>query len=195
MTADNYDTGADSSDVNAQKLFATILADYDLISAGRADASDVFWNDVTQFITFATRSAPRPRKPTLRPCKKNGRRCLNERLRRGFLRDARRHQRHPVALMPAQSFAFRRACKKLVVKHIRTRPIRPKPTARPSVSSKHPCVNGPMLVPTTPSNERTAELPRWLHRYNWHRPHGGIKSQTPISRLGITGNNLLRPHT
>ena len=51
--ADNYDTLADSSDVNAQKLFATILADYDLISAGRADASDVFWNDVTQFVTFA----------------------------------------------------------------------------------------------------------------------------------------------
>lgn len=45
------------------------------------------------------------------------------------------------------------------------------------------------------SNERAAELPRWLHRYNWHRPHGGIKSQTPISRLGLTGNNLLRLHT
>ena len=23
----------------------------------------------------------------------------------------------------------------------------------------------------------TAELPIWLHRYNWHRPHGGIKSR------------------
>ena len=22
------------------------------------------------------------------------------------------------------------------------------------------------------SDERAAELPRWLHRYNWHRPHG-----------------------
>jgi hypothetical protein len=52
-TADSYDTLADAGDVNAQKLFGTILADYDLISTGQADASNVFWNDVTQFITFA----------------------------------------------------------------------------------------------------------------------------------------------
>ena len=52
-TADSYDTLADAGDVNAQKLFATIMADYDLISKGQAGASDVFWNDVTQFITFA----------------------------------------------------------------------------------------------------------------------------------------------
>jgi hypothetical protein len=44
------------------------------------------------------------------------------------------------------------------------------------------------------SDERTAELPRWLHRYNWHRPHGGIGAKPPISRLGLTGNNLLRLH-
>jgi DNA invertase Pin-like site-specific DNA recombinase len=29
-------------------------------------------------------------------------------------------------------------------------------------------------------------------RYNWHRPHGGIKSQTPISRLSLAEDNLLR---
>ena len=30
-----------------------------------------------------------------------------------------------------------------------------------------------------PSSQRRAEeLPVWLHRYNWHRPHGGIKSGT-----------------
>ncbi|HEY1559609.1 MAG TPA: IS481 family transposase, partial [Caulobacteraceae bacterium] len=45
------------------------------------------------------------------------------------------------------------------------------------------------------SNRRAAELPTWLHRYNWHRPHGGIKSQTPISRLGLDQDNLLRLHT
>jgi transposase InsO family protein len=45
------------------------------------------------------------------------------------------------------------------------------------------------------SDERTAELPRWLHRYNWHRPHGSIGAKPPISRLGLTGNNLLRLHS
>ncbi|MGO9391054.1 integrase core domain-containing protein, partial [Rhodoblastus sp.] len=45
------------------------------------------------------------------------------------------------------------------------------------------------------SDPRAAELPHWMHRYNWHRPHGGIKYQTPISRLGLTGDNLLRLHS
>jgi len=40
------------------------------------------------------------------------------------------------------------------------------------------------------SDRRAEELAIWLHRYNWHRPHGGIKSQTPISKLGLK-NNLL----
>ncbi|MDB5429575.1 MAG: family transposase, partial [Caulobacter sp.] len=46
----------------------------------------------------------------------------------------------------------------------------------------------------TTSDQRAAELPYWLHRYNWHRPHGGINSATPISRLGLTEDNLLRLH-
>jgi hypothetical protein len=45
------------------------------------------------------------------------------------------------------------------------------------------------------SDERTAELPRWLHRYNWHRPHGSIGSKPPTSRLGLTQDNLLRLHS
>jgi hypothetical protein len=32
------------------------------------------------------------------------------------------------------------------------------------------------------SRQRTAELPNWLHRYNWHRPHGSIGHLPPISR-------------
>ncbi|MDB5429608.1 MAG: family transposase, partial [Caulobacter sp.] len=47
----------------------------------------------------------------------------------------------------------------------------------------------------TTSDQRAAELPYWLHRYNWQRPHGGINSATPISRLGLTEDNLLRLHT
>jgi transposase InsO family protein len=41
------------------------------------------------------------------------------------------------------------------------------------------------------SDERAAELPRWLHRYNWRQPHGSIGAKPP-SRLGLTGNKLLR---
>jgi transposase InsO family protein len=38
------------------------------------------------------------------------------------------------------------------------------------------------------SNERTANLPRFLERYNYRRPHGSLGKQTPASRL----NNLAR---
>jgi hypothetical protein len=44
------------------------------------------------------------------------------------------------------------------------------------------------------SRQRTEQLPYWLHRYNWHTPHTGIGAKTPISRLGLAGNNLLRLH-
>jgi transposase InsO family protein len=45
------------------------------------------------------------------------------------------------------------------------------------------------------SDQRSAELLNWLHRYNWHRPHGSLKANTPISRLGLSEDNLLRFHT
>src|SRR4051812_21159636 len=44
------------------------------------------------------------------------------------------------------------------------------------------------------SRDRKTELPHWLHRYNWHRPHAGIGDKTPISRLGLAKDNVLRFH-
>jgi transposase InsO family protein len=93
-----------------------------------------------------------------------------------------------------KSFAFRRACKKLGLKHIRTKPYTPKTNGKAERFIQTSLREWAYARAYNTSDERTAELPRWLHRYNWHRPHGGIKSQTPISRLGPTGNNLLRLH-
>ena len=43
------------------------------------------------------------------------------------------------------------------------------------------------------SDQRAAELPIWLHRYNWHRPHGSLdKSSNQQNRL--TKDNLLSLH-
>ncbi|HKP67409.1 MAG TPA: IS481 family transposase [Casimicrobiaceae bacterium] len=44
------------------------------------------------------------------------------------------------------------------------------------------------------SRERTAYLPRWLHHYNWHRPHRSLGDLPPISRLRLTGGNVLKLH-
>lgn len=39
------------------------------------------------------------------------------------------------------------------------------------------------------SQERTDELLHWLHRYNWHRPHGSLGSKQPISRIRLDRDN------
>lgn len=44
------------------------------------------------------------------------------------------------------------------------------------------------------SSERMAYLPRWLHAYNWHRPHAGLGGAVPISRSGLGGDTLLSLH-
>lgn len=44
------------------------------------------------------------------------------------------------------------------------------------------------------SSERQAHLPRWLHAYNWHRPHAGLGGAVPISRSGLGGDILLSLH-
>ena len=45
------------------------------------------------------------------------------------------------------------------------------------------------------SLERRDRLPVWIHRYNWHRSHSSFKGKAPISRLGLSGNNLADLHT
>ena len=94
-----------------------------------------------------------------------------------------------------RSRAFAKACKKLGLKHLRTKPYTPKTNGKAERFIQTSLREWAYARAYNTSDERAAELPRWLHRYNWHRPHGGIKSQTPISRLGLTGNNLLRLHS
>jgi transposase InsO family protein len=45
------------------------------------------------------------------------------------------------------------------------------------------------------SQARAAQLPAWLHQYNWHRPHASLNHAPPISRSGLNRNNLLTHHT
>lgn len=90
---------------------------------------------------------------------------------------------------------FSRACKKLDLKHLRTKPYTPKTNGKAERFIQTSLREWAYARAYNTSLERTAELPRWLHRYNWHRPHGGISSKPPISRLGLAEDNLLRLHT
>jgi transposase InsO family protein len=94
-----------------------------------------------------------------------------------------------------RSFEFREACRKLGLRHIRTRPYTPKTNGKAERFIQTSLREWAYARPYRNSDHRADKLPAWLHRYNWHRPHGGINYQTPISRLGITGNNLLRLHS
>jgi len=93
-----------------------------------------------------------------------------------------------------KSFAFRDACKALGLRHIRTRPYTPKTNGKAERFIQTALREWAYARTYQTSDLRAAELPTWLHRYNWHRPHGGIKSQTPISRIGLDADNLLRLH-
>jgi transposase InsO family protein len=94
-----------------------------------------------------------------------------------------------------KSFAFRDACAELGLKHIRTKPYTPKTNGKAERFIQTALREWAYAQAYPTSDHRAAELPFWLHRYNWHRPHGGIKSQTPISRLGLDRDNLLRLHS
>jgi len=94
-----------------------------------------------------------------------------------------------------KSFAFRRLCKRLGLKHIRTKPYTPKTNGKAERFIQTCLREWAYAQAYQHSRQRTEQLPYWLHRYNWHRPHTGIGAKTPISRLGLSGNNLLRLHT
>jgi transposase InsO family protein len=94
-----------------------------------------------------------------------------------------------------RSRAFRAACKRLGLRQIFTKPYTPKTNGKAERFIQTALREWAYAQAYQNSAQRTAELPTWLHRYNWHRPHGSLKANTPISRLGLSENNLLRFHS
>jgi len=94
-----------------------------------------------------------------------------------------------------KAFAFRKACQELGLKHIKTKPYTPKTNGKAERFIQTSLREWAYAKAYDTSNDRAAELPIWLHRYNWHRPHGSLDNQTPISKLAINQDNLLRLHT
>lgn len=93
-----------------------------------------------------------------------------------------------------KSFAFRDACRALGLRHIRTKPYTPKTNGKAERFIQTALREWAYAQAYPHWDRRAAELPIWLHRYNWHRPHSAIKSKPPISRLDLTEDNLLRLH-
>lgn len=93
-----------------------------------------------------------------------------------------------------RSFRYAKALRMLKIKHLRTKPYTPKTNGKAERFVQTALREWAYAKAYLHSDQRAAELPYWLHRYNWHRPHGSLKAKTPISRLGLTEDNLLRLH-
>jgi transposase InsO family protein len=93
-----------------------------------------------------------------------------------------------------RSHAFRAACRQLGIRHYFTRPYRPRTNGKAERFIQTSLREWAYARAYQSSAERADHLPRWLHAYNWHRPHASLDYRPPISRLGLDRNNLLRHH-
>jgi transposase InsO family protein len=94
-----------------------------------------------------------------------------------------------------RSKSFARACRRLRIRHSFTRPYRPQTNGKAERFIQSALREWAYGRAYRHSSERTAYLPEWLHRYNWHRPHASLSGKAPISRLGLAEDNVLRLHT
>jgi len=90
---------------------------------------------------------------------------------------------------------FNKTCRRLQLKHIRTKPYTPRTNGKAERFIQTSLREWAYARAYLNSKQRAQELPFFMHRYNWHRPHASIGSKPPISRLGLTEDNLLRLHS
>jgi transposase InsO family protein len=93
-----------------------------------------------------------------------------------------------------RSKRFRRACERLGIKHSRTRVRRPQTNGKAERFIKTALREWAYVRIYRDYRERAKELLPWLHRYNWHRPHASLNYRPPVSRLGLSLNNLSALH-
>jgi transposase InsO family protein len=94
-----------------------------------------------------------------------------------------------------RSKTFRAACARLGLRQIFTKPYTPRTNGKAERFIQTALREWAYARAFQDSDERSAELITWLHRYNWHRPHASLKAKPPISRLGLAEDNVLRFHS
>jgi transposase InsO family protein len=121
----------------------------------------------------------------------------------GFLRRAiafyRRHGITVLRVMTDNGSGYRSAlhalaCRALGVRHLRTRPYRPRTNGKAERFIRTMLGGWAYGAIYGSSAERAAALDGWLFHYNHHRPHGSLSHKPPAARLREL-NNLARPYT
>ena len=82
------------------------------------------------------------------------------------------------------------ACKTLGIKHLRTRPYRPRTNGKAERFIRTMLGGWAYGAIYGSSDERRQALPGWLDYYNRRRPHGSLNHQPPLTRLQAIRNNL-----
>jgi transposase InsO family protein len=84
---------------------------------------------------------------------------------------------------PYVSHAHQLACRRLGIRHIRTRPYRPRTNGKAERFIQTLTRRWAHGRSYNSSSERTAALTNWLDHYNFKRPHGSLSHKPPSSRL------------
>jgi transposase InsO family protein len=83
------------------------------------------------------------------------------------------------------------ACKQLRIRHIRTRPYRPRTNGKAERFIRTMLGGWAYGAIYGNSDERRRALPGWLDFYNHRKPHGSLSHQPPLKRLeALRRNNL-----
>ena len=94
-----------------------------------------------------------------------------------------------------RSRRFARLCRRLGLRYQCTRPYTPRTNGKAERLIQTALREWAYAFAYDCSEQRARHLPAWLHRYNWHRPHASLGYQPPVSRLGLSVNNLVGLHT
>ena len=118
----------------------------------------------------------------------------------GFLRRAvafyrrygiqRRGASSPTTAPPTSPIVARIACRRLGIRHLRTRPYRPQTNGKAERFIRTLLAGWAYGAIYRSSSERTAALDGWLWHYNHRRRHSALGHQPPISRTNLLGSYI-----
>jgi transposase InsO family protein len=86
------------------------------------------------------------------------------------------------------STAHARACRRLRIRHLRTRPYHPQTNGKAERFIRTLLAGWAYGAIYRSSTERTHALDGWLWHYNHRRPHSALGRQPPVSRTNVLGS-------